>query len=238
LQFHDLIIGVVAFCSELLGTVSGFGSSTFFVPIATFFETFQVVMALTAILHCFSNTWKLYFFREKFSAKLFVQLAIPSIVFTGVGAIGATYLPVDIFKKCLAVVLVLAAVLFLMKGQKSFRVPLWVATVLSAISGFATGLVGTGGAVRAVVLAGLNLEKNAFVFMSSSIDFLGDFVRMIVYLKSGFMDWSQRYYLPILGIMAYLGTRSGKIILSKIKPAAFEKIVALLILLGGIAMLF
>ena len=51
MQWHDIGLGFLAFISETVGTVSGFGSSTFFVPMAVFLESFHMVLALTAILH-------------------------------------------------------------------------------------------------------------------------------------------------------------------------------------------
>ncbi len=53
---------LVALLSEIVGTVAGFGSSVFFVPLASFFFEFHQVLALTSILHVFSNAAKLVFF--------------------------------------------------------------------------------------------------------------------------------------------------------------------------------
>ena len=47
---------LIAFLSEIVGTIAGFGSSVFFVPLAGFLFGFHEVLALTSILHVFSNT--------------------------------------------------------------------------------------------------------------------------------------------------------------------------------------
>jgi len=49
----------IALFSEIVGTVAGFGSSVFFVPLAGFFFDFHTVLALTSLLHVFSNAAKL-----------------------------------------------------------------------------------------------------------------------------------------------------------------------------------
>ncbi|MEK6555876.1 MAG: sulfite exporter TauE/SafE family protein, partial [Bdellovibrionota bacterium] len=86
MHFHDFTLAIIAFFSELIGTISGFGSSTFFVPIGLYFESFKLILALTAILHCLGNTFKIFVFRKDFHWPSFIRLAIPSILFTGLGA--------------------------------------------------------------------------------------------------------------------------------------------------------
>lgn len=150
MELHDFLLGLVAFCSEFLGTLSGFGSSTFFVPTAILFEKFHLVLTLTAILHCFGNISKLFLFGRNFQLKTFLRLALPSILFTIVGALLVNYLPVRLFEVGLGIVLICVSGLFLINGFEIKKMPPWFAIVLSAISGFSTGLVGTGGAIRGI----------------------------------------------------------------------------------------
>jgi hypothetical protein len=56
--------------AEILGTVGGFGSSLLFVSIGQFFFDFPTVLALTGLLHIFSNIAKLWFFRKTIDKKL------------------------------------------------------------------------------------------------------------------------------------------------------------------------
>src|ERR1700752_1750914 len=78
---------LLAFCSEIAGTVAGFGSSVFFVPLAGFFLPFHEVLALTSILHVFSNTAKLVLFGRHVRWRLLILLGVPSIVFVVIGAV-------------------------------------------------------------------------------------------------------------------------------------------------------
>jgi uncharacterized membrane protein YfcA len=50
--------------SEVVGTVSGFGSSILFVPLASLFFDFKTVLSITAIFHVFSNLSKLLLFNK------------------------------------------------------------------------------------------------------------------------------------------------------------------------------
>lgn len=236
--WHDLALVIVGFFSELLGTISGFGSSTFFVPAASFFEQLQFVLALTALLHCFGNLSKLALFKHQTDKRLFLKLVVPSIVLTGLGALLSKYVPVDFLQRILGVVLVLLPLSIILRKQNNAKVHTRFGIVLTGISGFATGLIGTGGAIRGLALSLLKIEKNSFVALSAAIDLGGDLTRAGVYLHNGYMDWSQWFYLPLLGIAAVLGAWFGRKIVNAFSQRQFEKTVAVFVFLSGLVMLF
>ena len=239
MSFHDFILPVLAFFSEVIGTVSGFGSSTFFIPIAIYFEKFELVLALTAFLHCFSNIFKLVLFRNSLSFDLIKKMALPYLILTFVGSLMAVYFSAEVWSRLLGFFLVVLSIVFIWKSR--FQNKKWPAPVIYSVigfSGFFTGLIGTGGALRGLALAFLNLEKSTFVAVSAAIDFGGDFVRLLVYLRNQFMDWSQWYYLPLLLFAGYLGPRVGQMILLRIHQQQFEKIVAGFVFLNGLLLIF
>ncbi|MGZ3722505.1 MAG: TSUP family transporter, partial [Bdellovibrionales bacterium] len=177
MNLHDVFLIILAFGSEILGTLSGFGSSTFFVPSAVLFESFKFVLALTAILHCFGNLFRVLIFRDHFDLRIFLQLVLPSVIFTGIGAALTVYFPPHDLEFTLGIVLMIIALIFLFHRAAEKHIPKWLAVILSGISGFTTGFVGTGGAIRGIALAALHIEKNSFVAVSSAIDIGGDFLR-------------------------------------------------------------
>lgn len=238
MHIHDYLLTVLAFFSEILGTLTGFGSSTFFVPIAQLFEPFRLVLALTAILHCLGNFVRIILFRNFFHWKFFIQLAFPFVILTLIGALLIPYFSAHWMRRSLGLTLIFLSISFFIIKRFRFKLPSWLATVLSGLSGFSTGLVGTGGAIRGLALTTLDIEKNSFISLSASIDMGGDLLRAFVYLKNGFMDFSQWYYIPLLGIAAYLGSKVGKFLLNNINQNQFDKLISILILFSGIAMLF
>lgn len=238
MNLHDLTLIFSAFVSEILGTLSGFGSSTFFVPIALQIESFKLVLALTAILHCFGNFFKIFLFRRDFLWAYFYKMAIPSVVMTGLGALMTATFSADLMTQILGAFLILFSTYSLFFKKRALLLPQWLVVFLSALSGFLTGFIGTGGALRGLALSALQLPKNSFVALSSSIDIGGDFLRAFIYLRNGFMDWSQWFYLPLLAIAAFAGASVGKKILSRINQTQFDKIVSVFVLLSGIAVFF
>lgn len=77
---------LLALLAEILGTVGGFGSSVFFVPVANFFLDFQSVLGLTALFHLSSNITKIGLFRKGVDWKLVLLIGIPAILFVILGA--------------------------------------------------------------------------------------------------------------------------------------------------------
>ena len=146
--WHDIALAFAGYLSEVLGTISGFGSSTFFVPAALLFEKMQFVLALTGLLHSFGNLSKLALFKHQFDKLLFLKMVIPSVVLCGVGALLSKYVPVDFLYRSLGILLMLLPLtIFLKKDQIQKAYPS-LSIILTAASGFITGLIGTGGAIR------------------------------------------------------------------------------------------
>lgn len=238
MSWHDILFILTGFVSEILGTLSGFGSSTFFVPIAQLLESFHLVLVLTALLHSFGNLSRIYYFREHLKKDLFMKYAIPSILLSGVGALLTSYVPTAILIRLLGFALILISALsfFKKKYNHPSKLSQWSVSLLG-LSGFLTGLLGTGGALRGLALASLHIEKNLFIALSSSVDLGGDLLRLVIYISQGFMDWSQWYYIPLLGFSAWGGAKLGHRLIKQIPQELFLKIVTAFIFLSGLGFL-
>ena len=70
---------LLALLAEILGTVGGFGSSLFFVPIAGLFFDFHSVLGITALFHLSSNISKIALFRKGFDKKLVINIGIQKL---------------------------------------------------------------------------------------------------------------------------------------------------------------
>ena len=75
-QEVSLYFLLLAMIAEITGTIGGFGSSVFFVPIASFFFDFQSVLGLTAIFHLSSNISKIALFRKGLNKKLLINILL------------------------------------------------------------------------------------------------------------------------------------------------------------------
>lgn len=234
INFFFLFLALV---SEILGTVGGFGSSVFFVPLAGLFFNFKTVLVVTGILHVFSNTAKLLFFYKGINRRLLLLIGIPSVVFVLLGA----YLSVHLFSTytefALGIFLVTFGIFFLLYPKAKVSQSKLNAISGGSVAGFFAGLIGTGGAIRGLSLAAFDLEKNAFIATSAAIDFCVDLSRTTVYLSNTYLEKTYYTYIPFLLLIAFVGSYTGKLLLKNVSQDNFRKIVLVMIILIGILMI-
>lgn len=225
---------LLALLAEVLGTIGGFGSSLFFVPIAGFFFDFHSVLGITALFHLSSNISKIALFRKGFNKKLIMTIGIPAVLFVILGAFLSKYVNSKFLEICLSVFLLgISLVLMIFKNLK-LQPTLFNSVSGGAFSGITAGLLGTGGAIRGLTLAAFNLEKDVFIATSAIIDLGIDFSRSIVYFSNGYVHKHDLYLVPVLLVVSIIGTLAGKKMLSFISQAQFKYVVLALIFITGV----
>lgn len=226
---------ILSILAEVLGTVGGFGSSVFFVPMASYFMNFQTVLGITALFHLSSNITKLGFFRKGFDKTLMLYLGIPAILFVSLGAFLSKYANPKLLTLILGIFLVGFGLLFLLNKTLKVSASKKNAVIGGSLSGLFAGILGTGGAIRGATMTAFNLNKEKFIATSAIIDLGIDLSRSIIYTYNGYVHKQDLYLIPILIGVSIVGTYFGKKILDKITQAQFKRLV--LFLLVGIGLL-
>jgi uncharacterized protein len=232
-----ILFFLLAFICEVIGTIGGFGSSVFFVPMAQFFFNAHLVLAITGVFHVFSNISKIWMFKSNIDKKLSLLMGIPSIIFVIIGAFLITKVGLKYDNFILGLFLIIFSLIFIVYPKLSVKATNTNAVFGGGLAGFLAGFVGTGGAVRGAVLAAFNLEKNIFVGTSAAIDMGVDISRSLIYLGNGFLEKQYYIYIPFLLIVSFIGSYLGKLLLSTISQEQFKNIVLYMILLIGIVTL-
>jgi uncharacterized membrane protein YfcA len=232
-----LLFTLLALVAEIIGTISGFGSSVFFVPVAAYFFDFHSVLGITALFHLFSNLTKIYFFNRGVNWKIVLYLGIPAILFVSFGAYLSKFFDSTILGVILAFFLIGFSILFLIAQNVIIKPTHTNSIIGGSISGFVAGFVGTGGAIRGMTLAAFNLNKDVFIATSAFIDFGVDLSRGVVYFSSGYMHWHDMKFVLILIAVSIVGTYIGKKVLDRVSETTFKRIVLFVILGIGIATL-
>ena len=225
---------ILALLAEIIGTIGGFGSSVFFVPIANFYFDFYSVLGLTALFHLSSNLSKLMLFKKGIDKKLAINLGIPAVAFVVMGSFASRYLDSDILQLVLSLFLISFSLLFLIKKELALKATAKNALIGGSLSGFSAGLLGTGGAIRGLTMAAFNLEKSIFIATSALIDMAIDLSRAVVYWVNGYIHNHDLIYIPFLLLIGFLGSWIGKKILLYIPQPVFRKFSLFLILLIGL----
>lgn len=227
----------LALLAEVLGTVGGFGSSLFFVPIAGFFFDFHSVLGITALFHLSSNISKIALFRSGFDKKLIINIGIPAILFVLLGAYLTKYFDNKILEILLAIFLITISIILMIFKNLKLKPNFFNSVSGGALSGVTAGLLGSGGAIRGLTLAAFDLKKEIFIATSAIIDLGIDLSRSVVYFSNGYMHKHDLYLVPILLVVSVVGTYVGKKILNRFSQEQFKYIVLALILIVGLVSL-
>ena len=215
----------LAFISEVLGTVSGFGSSILFVPVASLFFDFKTVLGITAVFHVFSNLSKIALFRKGISKELTLKLGIPAVIFVTLGAIATKN--IELAMNLVLVILAIYLMTHFNKTVKQTNTNLYIGGMAS---GFIAGIAGTGGAIRGITLAAFQLSKDVFIATSAVIDLGVDTSRAIVYVYNGYFEYENLFLIPFLIAIGFGGSYVGKKILQRTSETAFRYLVLVVII--------
>ena len=157
---------LLALVAEIIGTIGGFGSSVFFVPIGNFYFDFYTVLGLTAVFHLSSNLSKIFLFKKGLNKFLLLYIGAPSVVFVILGGYLSKIVKSDYLEVILGVFLIALALLFLIKKNLVIKAEKKESIIGGSLSGLTAGLLGTGGAIRGLTMAAFNLEKSVFIATS------------------------------------------------------------------------
>jgi uncharacterized membrane protein YfcA len=215
----------LALLSEIIGTVSGFGSSILFVPIASLFFDFKTVLGITAVFHVFSNLSKIVLFRKGVNKEIALKLGIPAVVFVMIGAWLTTLIPTEKLSLFMNMAIVLLSIYLMINFNKPIQQNNTNLYIGGTVSGFLAGLVGTGGAIRGITLAAFQLPKEIFIATSALIDLGVDSSRAAIYVSSGYFKKEYLFLIPFLIGISILGSYIGKLILVKTSERIFRFIV-------------
>ena len=230
LEYLFLILTLFA---EIIGTIGGFGSSVFFVPIANMYFDFYTVLGITALFHVASNLSKIAMFKKGIDKRLIIYIGIPAVLFVIIGGLISKFFKGYLLEIFLGIFLIGLSLVFLIKSNLIIKPEKREAILGGTLSGFFAGILGTGGAIRGLTMAAFNLEKSAFIATSAVIDFCVDLSRSVVYLYNGYIKTDVLIYIPFLIVISIVGTYIGKRLLNYISQDNFKRFSLILILLIG-----
>ncbi|MDO8495268.1 MAG: sulfite exporter TauE/SafE family protein [bacterium] len=230
----EALFFILAFISEVAGTVIGFGSSAIFLPLALLFVDFKTALVLVAFLHIFGNIGRITFFRHRIDKRLIYIFGIPSVALTIPGALLVNHIPQEILKAVLGLFFLLFAAISLVRPALKFPANKPNAIIGGGLSGFLAGLIGTGGALRGAFLTAFGLEKGVYLATAAAIALAVDITRIPIYFAGGFLEQKYYAYIPVLFVLAIAGSYIGKKVVNKIPQKIFRNIVLVVLAIIGL----
>ena len=216
---------LLALLAEIVGTISGFGSSILFVPLASYFIDFKLVLGITAVFHVFSNLSKIFLFQKGIDKNIAIKLGIPAVLFVILGAYRTSVIPLEEIELSMNLIILALTILLVSGAGKKIKQSNFNLYMGGILSGFLAGLIGTGGAIRGITLAAFGLEKDVFIATSALIDLGVDSSRTVVYILQGYFTKEHIILLPFLILIAIVGSYLGKKILAYLPEKYFHYVV-------------
>ncbi len=252
-----VLIGLAALLTSGLTLFSGFGLGTILMPVFALFFPLPLAIAATAVVHFANNLFKLGLLARQADWSIVAKFSVPAAMAAILGAASLTFfdrLPalwqytlagsdyeVTPMKAVIGSLIVLFALLELSPRFQALTLPPRWLPVGGALSGFFGGLSGNQGALRSAFLMKAGLSKEAFVATGGVSAVIVDAVRLTVYgtaMFSGQLVQAQALMLPVAvgTVCAFIGAFVGKRLLQKVTLRAVQFIVAIAMLMIGLAL--
>jgi len=228
---------VSGFIATVIGTVAGFGVATILLPVALLFFDFKTALVLVALLHLFGSLSRISFFKNGIDWRKTVFFGIPGLIASVAGAALVTFVNQALLQLLLGVFLGAYAIFAFLEPKFKLKASVQSMVIGGTSSGFLSGLIGAGGALRSVFLTAYRMPKESYIATSAILAVIIDGARIPVYLGNGLLVSSYYWMLPVLFILAVGSVFVGKRIAKNIPNKAFTRLVLVCLLLIGIKLI-
>ena len=227
-----LLVGVVA---GAVAAVAGFGVGSLLTPLLTTEYDAKLAVALVAIPHAIGTVVRLWRLRGDIAWPVLRSFGVASAVGGLVGAYLFTQVAAAVLARVLGTLLIFVGSAELLGFAGRLRLHGRWAFAAGGISGLFGGMVGNQGGVRSAGLLAFGLEPRAFVATAAAVALIVDAVRTPVYLwDAGTAVLAASSILAIATVGVVIGTFAGTVLLLRLQPPTFRRIIgAVLVALGG-----
>ena len=233
-----IFIALLTIFASLVGTMSGFGTSTIMVPILSLFIPIPLTLFLVGIIHWFGDIWKMILFRSGINWKLLIFFGGFGILASYLGASLVLDIPHNTLTKVLGGFLIAYVILLFLKPKFKLPENILTASTGGLLSGFCAGIFGIGGAIRGLFLSAFDLKKSIYIFTSGAIAFFIDSTRIATYFFEG-IELERTLLLGLLVFIpaSFLGAKLGKILVGKIPQNKFRMVIGIFLFIVGVKLL-
>jgi len=244
---------LISFAASWLTFFSGFGLGTVLTPVFYFlFNDLALAIAGTAIVHFLNNLFKFLLMQKSVDWKIAIPFGLASIPAAFLGAyllvhfedfeiyqytFGGKIYIIKLMNLTFGLLLIVFAIIELIPNfninlSKKF---LWVG---GFISGFFGGLSGHQGALRTAFLTKYKLDKEVFIATGIVIALGVDIARSAEYFSSFDLGVLRENWMILLVslLAAFVGAITGKYFLKKMELKILTIIIAVSMIVFGIAL--
>ena len=229
---------IIAFVAAAVASVAGFGTATMTIPFLSWIIGFKQAIIIIAFFHGFSNLFKLIQLRQAVNIRLMLWYGIPTVITAIVGAYLLEIVAPKAIGLGIGIFLILFAIYTFINPSRTLPEREYVLVTGGLLSGFTAGLIGLGGAIRGAFLISTKIKKETYIATSASIALFTDIARCTTYVVRGNLESQYYWYIPVLLIIGFIGTRLGVRLLKWLPELTVKRIILVLLILVSISFIF
>ena len=230
-----LLFFLVALLAAAMASVTGFGVATLTVPLLAWIIDIKQAIILIAFFHGFSSLFKLIQLRKYVDVRTVLWYGIPAAVTAIIGA----YLLDIIAPRAIGLGIGVFLMLFALSSllNVSWKLPEKKAVLITGgiVSGFVSGLIGLGGAIRGAFLITTGQKKETYIATSAAIALFTDIARAATYVTRDSLDSRYYWFIPVLLVISLIGTWVGVKLLRWLPELAVKRVVLVVLVLVSIS---
>jgi uncharacterized membrane protein YfcA len=228
------LIAAAGFFAGGVAAIVGFGIGSIFTPLLSLWIDARVAVAAISIPHLIGTAVRFYLLEGRVDRRVLWSFGVASAIGGISGALLNTVFSSPALLQLLAVLLLFVGVGELTGFSRRIVFRGALAWVAGALSGLLGGIVGNQGGLRSAALLGFQMDRNTFVATVTAIGLMVDAARMPVYAGE-----LRQLVMPIAvaTIATIAGTVIGGRLLRRIPESWFRRIVAVVLLVFGVALL-
>jgi len=221
-----------------IAAVAGFGIGSLLTPVFAARLGTRLAVAAVAIPHFVGTLQRFFVLRRHVDRRVLLGFGAASAA----GGLAGALLHARVANRPLALVfgtlLLLAGLSELTGWMQRVRWGRGAAWVAGALSGLLGGLVGNQGGIRSASMLGFEVPKESFVATATAVGVIVDLARLPVYLVTDGRALRAQWPLILAATAgAVIGTPIGIRVLARVPERVFRRVVSVLLLLLGVAMI-
>lgn len=233
------LVLVGAFVVFILSTLSGGGASLLLMPLVAVVVGVRSVAPVMTISIGMGSISKVLLFWRDIDWKLFLWLFPSTIVGSILGANMFAILSTEYLQLLIGLLLISTVFQFNQKETPpKFKIKAWHFAPMGLIVSFMSGLIGGVGPLMNSAYLNYGITKESLLGTRSANAILLHVTKIISYAYLGFVTQEVINYGVLIGLSSILAVYIGKIILGRMSPMIFRRIVVASMVISGCLMLW
>ena len=234
----NALVALAALVGGGIASVAGFGIGSILTPLLAINLGTKLAVAAVSIPHFLATALRLFLTRRHVDKRVLWTFGVTSAAGGLLGALLHTKITSVALSYLLAALLIFAGLTGITGLASRIRFGRRSAWVAGALSGVFGGLVGNQGGIRSAAMLAFDVPKEAFIATATAIALAVDVARMPVYAATQAPQIARVWPMIVVATIGVIaGTLIGQPVLRRIPETYFRRVVAVLILALGIAML-